>query len=316
MKTTKLLLTAILLFVLGFAQAQNNYNPWKKYGYTPPKALTLSDGKYQEFFDNDTIVQIGSVMFNTITNQVVAFVEYDTTYSEATLEPHVISRWLSPDPLESEFPSWTPYNYGFNNPVYWTDPDGRCPICPWLDAVVDIGFVVYDIGELAYDKATTGSTSATSWGALAADVASIAVPMSVGAGLAVRAGAKAAETTVKVVKAEKIITKADDAKKIITKTEKAVAKEGEGVIYKRVDKTGNTKDYVGQAKSDKRYDARQKEHSRANKDADYSFEKIDNGTPGKDLNMKEQKHLDAAGGPTNKSNPSGGTSNKKNVIKK
>jgi len=49
---------------------------------------------------------------------------------------------------------------------------------------------------------------------------------------------------------------------------------------------------------------------------DFEYEKIDKGKPGKDLNQKEQKHLDSKGGPTNKSNPNGGTSNKKNVIKK
>ena len=53
-----------------------------------------------------------------------------------------------------------------------------------------------------------------------------------------------------------------------------------------------------------------------NPDADFEYEKIDKGKPGKDLNQKEQKHLDSKGGPTNKSNPNGGTSNKKNVIKK
>ena len=58
------------------------------------------------------------------------------------------------------------------------------------------------------------------------------------------------------------------------------------------------------------------QHQRANKDADYEFTEIDRGKQGKDLNQKEQKHLDNMGGPTNKSNPNGGTSNKKNVIKK
>jgi RHS repeat-associated protein len=38
-----------------------------------------------------------------------------------------IGRWLSPDPLAVEFPSWSPYNYVENNPIKLTDPDGRAP---------------------------------------------------------------------------------------------------------------------------------------------------------------------------------------------
>ncbi|RNA61954.1 RHS repeat-associated core domain-containing protein [Chryseobacterium nematophagum] len=36
-------------------------------------------------------------------------------------------RWLSPDPLSEEFSDWTPYNYTFNNPLRFTDPDGNAP---------------------------------------------------------------------------------------------------------------------------------------------------------------------------------------------
>ncbi|WP_190946436.1 RHS repeat-associated core domain-containing protein [Nostoc flagelliforme] len=35
-----------------------------------------------------------------------------------------LSVWLGVDPLSDEFPSWTPYRYGFNNPVKFIDPDG------------------------------------------------------------------------------------------------------------------------------------------------------------------------------------------------
>jgi hypothetical protein len=86
-------------------------------------------------------------------------------------------------------------------------------------------------------------------------------------------------------------------------------------VYKRVDKTGSLKPYIGQAKSEKRFIERQKEHARNNPDADFEFEIVDRAKPGAELNQAEQRHLNNAGGPTNKSNPDGGTSNKKNVIK-
>src|SRR5690606_25144565 len=85
-------------FIVGIVSIQAQDNPFAEYGYTP-KVATLSQGQFNESFDNDTIVQIGSVLFNTKSKQIVAFVEYDTLYSEATLEPDIVSRWMSPDPL-------------------------------------------------------------------------------------------------------------------------------------------------------------------------------------------------------------------------
>ncbi|HFG0566892.1 TPA: M91 family zinc metallopeptidase, partial [Flavobacterium psychrophilum] len=35
--------------------------------------------------------------------------------------------WMSPDPLSEEFPSYSPYNFCFNNPMRYTDPDGMAP---------------------------------------------------------------------------------------------------------------------------------------------------------------------------------------------
>src|SRR5690606_19382435 len=135
--------------------------------------------------------------------------------------------------------------------------DGKCPVCPWLDAVVDVGFVLYDVGVLVHEKVTTGKTSAANWAALGADGTSIFVPMSVGAGVAARASVNAVKTADRANDTKKVVTKASDV--------------AEGVIYKRVDKAGTQKDYVGQAKSQDRYKARQKEHQRANPDADYEF---------------------------------------------
>jgi len=211
-----LLLFAVLL---GFFSVYAQNNPFAELGYEP-KIATLSQGKYIETFDNDTIVQIGSVLFNTKTQQIVAFIKTDTIYSEATLEPDIVSRWISPDPL-ADHPNQigqSPYQYAWNNPVYWKDPDGRCPFCPWLDAVVDVGFVIYDVGEIVYDYTTKGEVDPVSVAALTADAASILVPMSVGAGLVVRASAKINKITSGALKTFKIGSKVENIGNFASKT--------------------------------------------------------------------------------------------------
>jgi RHS repeat-associated protein len=35
-----------------------------------------------------------------------------------------LSVWLSVDPLADAAPGWTPYRYGLNNPINFTDPTG------------------------------------------------------------------------------------------------------------------------------------------------------------------------------------------------
>ncbi|MCW5921697.1 MAG: RHS repeat-associated core domain-containing protein [Saprospiraceae bacterium] len=35
-----------------------------------------------------------------------------------------LGRWWSVDPLAAEYPSWSPYNFTFNNPIKYVDPNG------------------------------------------------------------------------------------------------------------------------------------------------------------------------------------------------
>lgn len=117
----------VICIAITTMQAQNEpVNPFEEFGYKP-KIATLSKGKYVEFYDQDTIVQIGGAVFNTVTMKIMGFVEYDTIRNEYNISPEVISRWLSPDPLTSEFPSWSPYNYVENNPINMIDPTGLAP---------------------------------------------------------------------------------------------------------------------------------------------------------------------------------------------
>ena len=118
-----------------------------------------------------------------------------------------VGRFTSVDPL-ADHPNqigMSPYSAFWNNPILYDDPDGQCPFCPWLDAVVDVGFVLYDVGVLVHKKVTTGSTSGANWAALGADGASILVPMSVGAGQAVKAGIKAVNKADNAVDAGKSV---------------------------------------------------------------------------------------------------------------
>ncbi|MEZ0131433.1 RHS repeat domain-containing protein, partial [Flavobacterium sp. LBUM151] len=38
-----------------------------------------------------------------------------------------VGRWFAKDPKESKYPAWSTYNYCFNNPLQYNDPDGKDP---------------------------------------------------------------------------------------------------------------------------------------------------------------------------------------------
>lgn len=87
--------------------------------------LTLSKGKYVEVFDQDSIEHVGNILYNVNTQQIIGFADDQATTAAAMMKPEVISRWLSVDPLAEKFASMSPYCAMGNNPVLYSDPDGR-----------------------------------------------------------------------------------------------------------------------------------------------------------------------------------------------
>lgn len=101
-------------------------NPFAQFGYKA-RIATLSNGKYLEFHDLDSIVTIGTVRWHVYKNEIVGRIVQDSLNPDAQPIGDRAGRWISPDPLSEEFPNWSPYNMCMDNPMRLVDFDGRAP---------------------------------------------------------------------------------------------------------------------------------------------------------------------------------------------
>lgn len=117
-------------------------NPFESIG-KEGKILTLSKGKYLEIENNDSLQRIGSVIVNKNTGQLYEILDADTLYQESDLNPTIITRWWSVDPLATKYPNMSPYAAVANNPIIYKDTDGR-----------DFEIVIDDVNHTITIKAT------------------------------------------------------------------------------------------------------------------------------------------------------------------
>jgi len=120
----KILIISALSVLTLSVKAQTDFNPFESIG-KKGKMLTLSNGKYIEVEMYDSLQRIGSVVVNMNTGKVYKLLPIDTVYSESTLDPTIVSRWYSVDPLQQKYAGHSPYNFVLNNPIIFVDPDGR-----------------------------------------------------------------------------------------------------------------------------------------------------------------------------------------------
>lgn len=119
----KQLLTTIFILTISFALKAQDGQPFKSIG-KKVKVLTLSKGKYIEFFDYDTIQRMGTVLYNIRTKKIVKLLDADKTFEKFS-DNSSASRWYSPDPLAAKYYSYSPYNFSLNNPILLVDPKGK-----------------------------------------------------------------------------------------------------------------------------------------------------------------------------------------------
>jgi len=108
--------------MLGLCSATRAQQPFARFG-VKVEVLSLSNGRYPEFFPNDSLRRVGSVVYNRRLHRIAYLLPPDSLLGRAKSE--VTSRWWVVDPHAENYVNITPYAYVENNPVNHSDPDGR-----------------------------------------------------------------------------------------------------------------------------------------------------------------------------------------------
>jgi hypothetical protein len=120
------------------------------------KTITLTNGKYDEFFDEDTLQRVGSSVININTRKITKIKLSQEEIDE--LENAQATRWLSVDPQFSRGPEYSPYTQSFNNPLNVVDEKGEWGVLAHYRmikrALIKLGITKKTAEEIAYYGST------------------------------------------------------------------------------------------------------------------------------------------------------------------
>lgn len=230
---------------------------------------------------------------------------------------------VDPSPDVEEQESLTPYQYGWNNPVLRSDPNGDCPNCLTAAIGAGIGALVgggVEIGRQLWNDGKVSNWSAVGGATLQGGITGGAAGFTGGASLLVTTGVSAGanmlggalnnsiqgkEITLKSVATDAAVgVVAGVGGKILDKVLKP-----DGIVYLRTNpRTGG--EYIGQAKNQARFLVRQAEHD-AKLGVKHQYQVLDRAKPGVKLDVAEESAIRLKGGPKTKSNPNGTLENKR-----
>ena len=113
---------SLFVLVLGWPLAARAQQPFESLG-VKVEILSLTYGRFPEYFDNDSLRRIGSVVYDTRLGRVAYLLPSDSLLGR--LESDISARFVTVDPLAEEDAHISPYVFCRNNALLYSDPDGR-----------------------------------------------------------------------------------------------------------------------------------------------------------------------------------------------
>jgi hypothetical protein len=141
----------LLLLALGLPLAARAQQPFAELG-VHVEIFSLTHGRYPEYFENDSLRRIGSVIYNTRLERVAYLLPPDSLAGRPKSD--ISARWLQVDPLAEKDAHISPYVFVQNNPIRYMDPDGRELVDPKGKLIT---YTTNKDGSLSFSKNVTES---------------------------------------------------------------------------------------------------------------------------------------------------------------